>query len=168
MIVCPNCRSNQLDGAIFCLDCGASLMTETTQESTRQIGAGNAPVTAGLSERTGTDPIGSPAIALVVAHSGRRLRFDIDEELLIGRADTNKGIHPDIDLGPEGGFDAGVSRRHAIVTRRESSFLIEDLGSANGTFVNGRRLAPQAAVPLRSGDELKCGTLVLRVEIGGS
>jgi predicted component of type VI protein secretion system len=40
------------------------------------------------------------------------------------------------------------------------------LGSANGTFVNGRRLAPQAAVQLRSGDELKCGTMVFRVEIG--
>jgi pSer/pThr/pTyr-binding forkhead associated (FHA) protein len=86
--------------------------------------------------------------------------------MVIGRADPNKGITPDIDLGPEGGFDAGVSRRHAVLAHSSGAYTVEDLGSANGTYVNGRRLTPQAVVPIRSGDELRCGTLVLRIEIG--
>jgi len=41
---------------------------------------------------------------------------------------------------------------------------VEDLGSANGTFVNGRRLAPQTPTAIEDSDELKCGTLLIRVE----
>lgn len=166
MIACPNCQSNQLDGAIFCLDCGASLMIAQEQIATRQIGAGPTPMTAGLSARSGTTATGSPALALIVAHTGRRMQLGQATQLLIGRADLNKGITPEVDLGPDGGFDAGVSRRHAVLHQRDGSVLVEDLGSANGTFVNGRKLAPQAEVALRSGDELMCGTLILKVEIG--
>jgi pSer/pThr/pTyr-binding forkhead associated (FHA) protein len=70
-----------------------------------------------------------------------------------------------VDLGLDGGYDAGVSRRHAIIAPQAGGFIIEDLASANGTFVNGRRLQPQAPTPIRSGDELKFGTLILRFEI---
>lgn len=76
-----------------------------------------------------------------------------------------RSVIPDIDLGPEGGYDAGVSRRHAVISLHNGRCMIEDLGSANGTFVNGRRLSPQAMAGLRSGDELMCGTLALRIEI---
>lgn len=166
MVVCPNCRSKQLDGAIFCLECGASLMTDAAQESTRQLGAAT-PQTGGLpADEWQTAPdAGQSALLLIMAHSGRRLRLDVSEELLIGRADQAKGIVPDVDLGPEGGYDAGVSRRHAILSYRDGVYSVEDLSSANGTFVNGRRVTAQVVVPLASGDELKCGTLVMRVEI---
>jgi hypothetical protein len=165
-ITCPNCRSGQLNGTIFCLECGASLVSDSASESTREIGSGATPITAGLSTKAGNDAKSGPSITLIVAHTGDRLRLEVTDELLIGRKDPGKGIHPDIDLGPQGGYDAGISRRHAILSHHNDSYNIEDLGSANGTFVNGRRLAPQAAVQLRSGDELKCGTMVFRVEIG--
>ncbi len=48
-----------------------------------------------------------------------------------------------------------VSRRHARIVVSESSVTIEDLGSRNGTFVNGRRL--DALSPLASGDEVRIG-----------
>jgi pSer/pThr/pTyr-binding forkhead associated (FHA) protein len=164
-VKCPNCASAQLDGTIFCLECGASLMTDSATESTREIGAPAGPMTAGLSAKSGS--VGqSQQLTLIVVHTGQRLLLAVEDELLVGRADANKGITPDIDLGPQGGLEAGVSRRHAILAHRSGDYQIEDLGSANGTFVNGRRLAPQAAVSLRSGDEVKCGMLVLRVEFG--
>ncbi len=165
-LTCPNCRSSQLNGTIFCLECGASLLTDSTSESTREIGAGAEPITAGLSAKAVSGTNSDRSITLIVAHTGDRLRLEVTDELLIGRKDPSKDIHPDIDLGPQGGYDAGISRRHAILAHRDNGYVIEDLGSANGTFVNGRRLAPQAAVQLRSGDELKCGTMVFRVEIG--
>jgi pSer/pThr/pTyr-binding forkhead associated (FHA) protein len=167
MILCPNCNTNQLDGTIFCLDCGASLQVSHSFESTRQIGAGDGPQTSGLGAAESVSPaMPGPMITLVIAHNGRRLMLDVSDELLIGRADTAKGIYPDIDLGAEGGYDAGVSRRHAILSIRNGMHIVEDLGSANGTYVNGRRLAPEAAVSLNAGDELRCGTLVMLVEIG--
>ncbi|MFN8570296.1 MAG: FHA domain-containing protein [Kouleothrix sp.] len=105
-----------------------------------------------------------PQITLVIMNSGRRISLDIADDLLIGRKDNARGIFPDIDLGLDGGYDSGVSRRHAILACSNGAYSVEDLGSANGTFVNGRRLAPQLATRLSSGDELKCGTLLMRVE----
>ncbi len=108
-----------------------------------------------------------PLIALVIMNSGRRISLDISDDLLIGRKDNARGIFPDIDLGLYGGFDAGVSRRHAILTYADGIYRVEDLASANGTFVNGQPVQAATPAQLRNGDELRCGTLLMRVEIAG-
>lgn len=50
------------------------------------------------------------SIMLVVLNSGRRMTLDTGEDILIGRKDNARGIFPDVDLGLDGGYDAGVSR----------------------------------------------------------
>lgn len=105
-----------------------------------------------------------PRITLVIMNSGRRIQLDLSEDMLIGRKDNARGIYPDVDLGLDGGYDAGVSRRHAILSHRNSNYCIEDLGSANGTFVNGKQISPQVTTVLANSDEVKCGTLLMRVE----
>ena len=85
-----------------------------------------------------------------------------DNEITIGRVDPHRGIRPDIDLSK---FDPAsrISRPHARVTSRGGQFYIEDLGSANGTWVNGRtRLKPQEPYPLVNGDVLKIGETTLK------
>lgn len=85
-----------------------------------------------------------------------------DNEITIGRVDPHRGIRPDIDLSK---FDPAsrISRRHARITSRGGQFYIEDLGSANGTIVNGRtRLKPQEPYPLVNGDVLKIGETTLK------
>lgn len=67
-------------------------------------------------------------------------------------------------LGREAGNDlviedSQISRRHARLTRQGSSYLIEDLSSTNGTFVNGRRIA--APTLLSNGDKLGLADTVL-------
>lgn len=57
--------------------------------------------------------------------------------------------------------DLGVSRRHAALRVVEGRLFIEDLGSSNGTFVNGAKI--DRAYVLRSGDELTIGQCELRV-----
>lgn len=84
---------------------------------------------------------------------------------MIGRKDVARGINPDIDLGAHGGYDAGVSRRHAILNWRHGAYYVEDLASANGTFVNEHQVAASEQAKLHNGDELRCGMLALRVEI---
>jgi pSer/pThr/pTyr-binding forkhead associated (FHA) protein len=57
-----------------------------------------------------------------------------------------------------------VSRRHARIQRQRTQFFVEDLGSANGTFLNGQRLTPYLPHPLHDGDELQAGRV--RMQIG--
>ncbi len=61
--------------------------------------------------------------------------------------------------------DATVSRQHAALVLEDGRCRVEDLGSTNGTKVNGQRLAPNEAHDLRDGDEVKFGNIVLRVAL---
>jgi predicted component of type VI protein secretion system len=81
--------------------------------------------------------------------SGRRV--EVDEELVVGREDAGLTIE-----------DEEISRRHAVIRAGDGGLEIEDLGSTNGTYVNGSRIA--AATKLAGGDTVKLGQSVLQVE----
>jgi hypothetical protein len=85
-----------------------------------------------------------------------------DGEMTIGRVDPHRGIRPDIDLTK---YDPAsrISRRHARIIVRGAQYLVEDLGSANGTFINGnQRLNPQEPYQLNNGDVIKIGETTLK------
>ncbi|MCS6859221.1 MAG: FHA domain-containing protein [Abditibacteriales bacterium] len=82
------------------------------------------------------------------------LRADV---VRIGRADAEQNYRPDIDLGS----DDAVSRRHAEIRRRGSQFFLVDLGSTNGTQLNGEPIAPHVEVPLSNGSEIRLGAMTL-------
>jgi hypothetical protein len=84
----------------------------------------------------------------------------------VGRIDPVTGIHPDVDLTPVDG-KRSISRRHARIRRRSdgSYGVIEDVGTMNGTFVNGVRLVAGRLVPVVSGDSVVFGTIQCRFEI---
>ncbi|MDR3070290.1 MAG: FHA domain-containing protein [Propionibacteriaceae bacterium] len=65
---------------------------------------------------------------------------------LIGRASPSRGIAPEIELQ----LDTGVSRRHAQLTTDGTRWWVEDLGSANGTFI-GSAANPLPAMPIPEG-----------------
>lgn len=163
---CSHCNAQQLEGTIFCSECGASLLAAASRrETTASLNMGAFTSEPTVVPASPPSPSSSPTISLVVINSGRRITLDASDDLLVGRKDNQRGIYPDVDLGLDGGYDAGVSRRHAIISPMGAGFAIEALASANGTFVNGQRLPPQTATPLRHGDELRFGTLILRFEI---
>jgi pSer/pThr/pTyr-binding forkhead associated (FHA) protein len=171
MLICINCRAQQLDGTIFCNECGANLVPSGSRETTASFGGGplidelpTPPPMQPMPEVAPT-PKSGPQLVLVIINNGRRMELDVTDDLLIGRKDEARGIYPDIDLGVDGGYDSGVSRRHAIVSAKEGTYRVEDLGSANGTFINGHKLHPQTPTPLNHGDELKCAMLLMRVEV---
>jgi hypothetical protein len=58
--------------------------------------------------------------------------------------------------------DTNISRRHAQVAMDDGAVVVSDLGSTNGTFVNGRRIT---RATVRPGDEITVGTTRLRVEV---
>jgi hypothetical protein len=86
-------------------------------------------------------------------------------ECHIGRWDADGGIFPDVDLDSDDP-EAKVSRRHARITLSDGKYLLEDLGSTNGTFVNrGKRLSPGTRQPLNDGDEIIVGKTFLRFHV---
>ncbi len=87
------------------------------------------------------------------AEAGREMR--IEDAITLGRADEC-----DLVLA-----DQGVSRSHARVASSADGAMIEDLGSSNGTFVNGRSV--EGAQALRDGDEITLGGAVIQF-VGGS
>ncbi len=88
-----------------------------------------------------------------------------------GGAERREGYdRTDITIGRVQGNDlvlpkGNVSKRHARVRYREGGFIVTDLGSTNGTYVNGRKIA-QATI-VREGDKIYIGDFVLRIEAGG-
>ncbi|MFQ3582395.1 MAG: FHA domain-containing protein [Chloracidobacterium sp.] len=85
-----------------------------------------------------------------------------ETESNIGRWDADGGIFPDVDLDQDDP-EAKVSRRHARIVCQEGQYVLEDLGSTNGTFVNrGRRLLPGNRHPLNDGDEIIVGKTFLK------
>jgi serine/threonine protein kinase len=94
-------------------------------------------------------------IASLVAENGKS--FPVAEEtVVLGRNSSTRNIQNDIDLSD---LDTKkiVSRRHAMIQRKNNEFILHDLESRNGTFVNGERLLPIQSHTLISGDVIQFG-----------
>ncbi|MFN3372008.1 MAG: FHA domain-containing protein [Chloroflexus sp.] len=171
MIICNYCQAQQLDGTIFCTVCGASLInTKPQRQTTASLNRAAAEAVPPIEDEptvlpAPANPATGPAIALVVLSSGRRIELPATPELLIGRKDQQRGFFPDVDFSLDGGYDAGVSRRHARILCSQHHYAIEDLGSSNGTFLNRQRLPPSQPMPLQHGDEVQFGMLLVRFEV---
>jgi CRP-like cAMP-binding protein len=109
-----------------------------------------------------------PNARLVEITSGITFPLADSRETTIGRIDPVTGIHPGIDLTPVDG-KRSISRRHARIRREDDGgfSLIEDVGTMNGTFVNGVRLVAGRAAPVTAGDTVVFGTIQCRFEIDG-
>jgi hypothetical protein len=68
-----------------------------------------------------------------------------------------------IDLAPYDAYQMGVSRRHAVLTYKDNRLYISDVGSTNGTYLNGQRLVVYESYALQSGDELRLGKLKISI-----
>ncbi len=169
MIECPSCGAKHRPGTLFCSECGVYLLTGGPLR-TEPLPESDLPTTRADPWQSGLEP--SPTddsaaeIALaIIAPSGRQLALPTDGEAVLGRLDATRGVFPNVDLTPEGGLEGGVSRRHARIHRQRAQFFIEDLGSANGTFLNGQRLTPYLPHPVHDGDELQLGRVKVRLSL---
>ncbi len=105
--------------------------------------------------------VGALAPQRLVHSSGMELHLSTSSETLIGRRDPVTGILPDVDLTPVD-TQRSTSRRHAKIYRRGGKFFVcEEIGTMNGTFVNGERVETGVPVEIRSGDEVQFGLVKL-------
>lgn len=85
------------------------------------------------------------------------------EETSLGRRDPAGGTMPDVDLTSYAAYRMGVSRRHALFKLQDGRLQLVDLGSSNGTMLNGVKLAPHQPRMLHDGDSIMLGKMSLRV-----
>jgi hypothetical protein len=143
-IYCQECGFQNPESANYCSRCGALLTkddggVESTQTFTPEDGA--------LEPSEALEELGVTGPALVVRSGGGRA----------GETFHPKGEATTIGRSPDCGIfldDVTVSRRHAVLRRRDGGVFIEDQGSLNGTFVNRKRVE---SAQLEDGDEVQIG-----------
>lgn len=164
MIVCHNCDHENMTGAIFCSECGASLLAGEADVAQRGVAArGRGAGQAKHAPAQPPSPLADNWATLHVLEQGVMLPLAERNEFTMGRSSEGQSVMPDIDLSPYEAYARGVSRLHAVIKRGISDIVLMDLDSANGTFVNGRRLTPNQEEPLANGDIIALGKLKVQV-----
>jgi hypothetical protein len=152
-MVCARCGHDNQEGARFCSSCGSPLVPDG-DETTLTLSAVEA---ADLEEELERYLDGLPAgVGLLVVRHGPNAgsSFRLTEPV------TTIGRHPDSEIFLD---DITVSRRHVVIEHDAEGYLLRDVGSLNGTYVNRER-ADEAR--LRSGDELQIGRYRISFLVG--
>jgi hypothetical protein len=146
---CNRCGQQVEDGANFCSSCGAPLAEEhgAADSTTAAIDIGALDPHHEVSELPTLEPGTGMLVVVRGPNAGSRFLLDRDE--------TTIGRHPDSDIFLD---DVTVSRRHARLGREGNTIEIRDLGSLNGSYVNGERVEHRTLV---TGDELQIGRFKL-------
>ncbi len=124
--------------------------------STKQLS--DTAVLQNVSEVTATN-----TIILFIQNYREPVGLVVDNQVVLGRRLSSLRGQQYLDLEEYGAFDKGVSRTHAKLVREDDSFFVEDLGSSNGTFVNGTPIGANKSYSLTNGDELRLGDLCMTV-----
>ena len=165
MIECPSCGRKHRPGTLFCSECGVylptggPLRTEPLPDEELPVSRAN----PWVSEQVEEEKAAPTPLRLKVLATDRQIQLPSAAEVHVGRLDAAHGIFPDLDLTADGGLEGGVSRRHCKIHQRGATYLVEDVGSANGTFLNGQRLTPYLPHVLKNKDDLQLGTIKLQV-----
>ena len=148
---CNQCGHRNTDGAYFCSSCGAPLETKGGDDTTITFAPVEATGDVGDDELTVSLGDLRETAAMVVVKRGPNAgsKFTLDQEV------TRAGRHPESDIFLD---DITVSRRHAEIARRPNGYVVRDVGSLNGTYLNRERIDE---AHLANGDELQIGKFKL-------
>jgi len=173
MIICPNCHHKEFPGALFCSECGARLIsldyltTQSIQKSkSDKLSSDSFEIPA--TDKIEKDPkpldqYHTSELSLFIIESKQTLNLAGRSEFTLGRVAEGQPILPDVDLSPFEAYSLGVSRLHAALKINHNRVSIMDLGSSNGTRVNGQKIVPHVDYPINQGDIIALGKLKLQI-----
>jgi hypothetical protein len=153
-MVCARCGHANPDDARFCSSCGAPLLADDESAATLTLAAVEAADEEDELERYLE---GLPAgVGLLVIRRGP----ETGSSYRLEQPTTAIGRHPDSDIFLD---DITVSRRHVLLEKDDAGFVLRDVGSLNGTYVNHERVDEAR---LRHGDEVQIGRYRLSFVLG--
>lgn len=176
---CPQCGHANMPAAARCTQCGTAL--DISDLFNKPKNGDSSTGTTVLSDRKPVIPaLNTNEVRAVRVASAQRLdtsamlRLEIvgansivtvkpQAESTIGRRDPISNSAPEVDLTSFAAYRMGISRRHATLRVTDGVVEILDLGSSNGTFVNGQRLNAYEPYTLSNGDEIGLGRMVVRI-----
>lgn len=158
-IICPNCHHKEIEGALFCAECGTKLINEDGL-STASISPSNSHFSQPTDPPDLTPPVPTveATVSLHIVETGQILPLVGREEFTLGRISEGQSILPDVDLSPYEAFNHGVSRLHAKITiKNEDTIFITDLGSSNGVRINNNKITAHTESQVEHGDVIALG-----------
>ncbi|PJF40743.1 MAG: FHA domain-containing protein [Chloroflexi bacterium] len=169
--LCPICGHKNRPGVLICENCGTSLIAGQPS----LVGTRNIPEDEEKADDDDAAPKVPTPSEFTPFEKDMVLRLEIEgtstavivqptKEIILGRPDPNTGTKPDIDLTPHAGYRMGVSRRHAAIRLQDKQLNIADLGSSNGTYVNGVRLSAHWPSQINDGDEIRLGQMTFKLQ----
>lgn len=164
MIVCSKCKHGNMTGALFCVECGSQLSGKESP-TTQTISTDGFKKPDNKSTGNTLRPFdgGEAWGSLHLLDTGQMFPLSSGNEFTLGRVSEGQPIMPDIDLSPYQAYSSGVSRLHAVIRRAGSRITLMDLGSANGTYVNGKRLSPNVEQAINHGDIVTLGKMKIQI-----
>ncbi len=169
VIACPDCTvPHDPKSGEFCEICGYNFVTKGHGEVPLGVGEQGSRGAGGAEGVSENDSSLSCLLDIVVIvdpslrssespepPNQAPITFQLDKESnLIGRRSELRGVYPEVALD----FDGAVSQRHALLNRRsDGTFVLRDIGSTNGTKLNGVELMTMVDTPIKDGDEFTLG-----------
>jgi hypothetical protein len=158
-LICPNCNSAVRVGELLCGTCGFLL---SAGGRTQRLD-----IEAEIAHHREI-PTGEVIVAnqrpIIFEIEGTQLILPNAEIITVGRSSgIPSEAAPDVDLSAYDAEEHGVSRLHIRIRRKGILLYVADLGSTNGTHLNGRRLIPHGERLLRDSDELSLSRMRIRV-----
>jgi len=148
--ICPRCQFVNAKQSPVCVECGQLL--DDDLDATRPLTLPNT-----------RQPIHT--LIFQIGDDQLSISLKLAERLILGRQSTHMADRPDLDLARFKAAEHGISRIHATLECNDSGIYLMDLGSRNGTFVNGQPLAAFNPCYLNHGDVLRFGKLTLTLAL---
>jgi hypothetical protein len=152
---CSNCGNEIALPATQCDRCGSSISSGHTTISHPEPAINDpSQVARPLQPRPGM-------LALYIMGEEQPLLIRDKGVVNLGRFTAEDHIPPDIDLTPYQAHVRGVSRHHARIMSTQDGYVLMDLNSSNGTWVNEQPLTGEEEYPLNNGDMIRLGQLIM-------
>ncbi len=161
MLTCSKCGTPYTLNDAVCVKCGHVLLDTHASTIALQVDPGLLRLRRKFEEKSAART--EKSILFKIRGMPERITFEDSTEVIMGRTDMITDDAGHFDLTRFGAHDRGVSRTHALLRFADDKITLTDLNSANGTFLNTKKIAPNDPQPLKDGDEIMLGSLSMIV-----
>jgi len=158
VVTCTYCQAENEESALICANCKQPLESITLISR----GLGGSRTKSDSKHRYHLGRLNEHDVAIYIGKSEQPLILPVKTKLTLGR--HRELPDPDlVDFTPYDGYKLGMSRNHAALFFKDGALCIQDLGSANGTWVNSTRLQTYDVVALISGAAISLAQVTVTI-----